>query len=69
MVRRLSLGILALLTLVAGFSLFRPSSANAAKCCTYGVDCGDTLSCCAPGTNEADCSQWDKYYCRPQCDP
>lgn len=42
-------------------------AAVGARCCTYGSDCATDMKCCAPGANEADCSQNRKYYCRKTC--
>jgi hypothetical protein len=66
MVRRMFVVAAALVAMIGAWQAIEIPKAAALTCCTYGVDCSGTDLCCAPGPNQANCSE-NPYYCQGKC--
>jgi hypothetical protein len=67
MIKRLFLIVASVVTVIGAWEAIEIPQAQAATCCTYGVDCTGADKCCKPGFGQANCSKLNPNYCQSAC--
>jgi hypothetical protein len=61
------LGMLTLMLVALSSFDFSKVTVSAASCCSFGVDCSKTTTCCNAYVGQAACSAAKTGYCRRVC--